>query len=293
MYKYKEIVAFCVFFSLSFVFMSKVVKNVDPIVSTFITYGIATTFFSAINLKNINEIASVVAAHKGLVFKINISTLVNTLLAFYVVLFVSPLAYVIVFFSGLSFFNTIYIKRGADNLETFVNLLTITLALSIGYLVSNAELLNTVIGLSLTLISTLFGAFYMRESSLLHFRAGITVSQILSIRFYLVIILCGLYSFVKIDDLRIGYSDLGLLLLIAVTGSIIPLFLMQKSIKTLGPKTTSQFTPLTPILCLIFAVLIENQSFSVLEIGLTLLIMLMMLCQTILNHSNIKDKVNE
>ncbi|MFO4721008.1 hypothetical protein V5H08_03325 [Vibrio cholerae] len=67
-----------------------------------------------------------------------------------------------------------------------------------------------------------------------------------------------------------------------MTGSIVPLFLMQKSIKKLGAKVTAQFTPLTPILCLLFMTLVENQRFSVLEISLTLLIALTMLYQATL-----------
>ncbi|WP_137297655.1 DMT family transporter [Psychromonas sp. SP041] len=293
MCKYKEIIAFCIFFSISFVFMSKVVKNVDPIVSTFITYGIATVFFTLINIKNLRETLNILLREKMLVFKINISTLMNTLLAFYVVLYISPIAYIIVFFSGLSFFNSLYNYRDVRSLEMTINMLAISLAVFISFLMSNANLVDTITGVTLTLTSTVFASFYMRESAMLHTKTDISVPQILSIRFYLVIVLCGFYSVYSISHQSISTSDLSLLFLISVTGSIVPLFLMQKSITTLGPKLTAQFTPLTPILCLMFMALIEKQHFSILEISLTFLIALVMLCQLILKPNNIKDKNDE
>lgn len=279
MLKYKEVIAFCVFFSLSFVFMSKVAKSVDPIVSTFITYGLAAAFFFIINVRSRKEIWDILASQKKLVFKINLSTLVNTLLAFYVVIYISPIAYIMVFFSGLSFFNALLNRREVGRLEMPTNITATILAVAVSFLISDAGTYNTIIGLVLTLISTLFGAFYMRESANLHKETGISASQILSIRFFLVIILCGIYSLFAIPQHDININDFALLCLITVMGSIIPLFLMQKSIKTLGAKMTAQFTPLTPILCLLFMVLIENQHFSALEISLTLLIALVMLYQ--------------
>ncbi|ENM5746596.1 DMT family transporter [Vibrio mimicus] len=282
MLKYKEIIAFCIFFSLSFVFMSKVVKSVDPIVSTFITYGLAAAFFFMINLKSRQVMWEVLVSQKKLVIKINLSTLINTVLAFYVVIYISPIAYIMVFFSGLSFFNMLHNRKEISHLEISVNIVAMVLAIAVSFLISDADPKDTVIGLGLTLISTLFGAFYMRESANLHKETGISASQILSVRFFFVIILCGIYSLFVIGQQGIAFNDLALLCLIAVTGSIVPLFLMQKSIKKLGAKVTAQFTPLTPILCLLFMTLVENQRFSVLEISLTLLIALTMLYQATL-----------
>ncbi|WP_027254143.1 DMT family transporter [Photobacterium halotolerans] len=284
MLKYKEIIAFCMFFSLSFVFMSKVVKSVDPIVSTFITYGLAAIFFFSVNVKSRKFILNILISNKKLIFKINLSTLINTLLAFYVVLYISPIAYIMVFFAGLSFFNALHNYRMISNLEKFINIAALALAVSISFLISNAGVYDTIVGLGLTLISTLFGAFYMRESAHLHQETGISASQILSVRFFMVIILCGTYSIFSIDQYGISFHDLALLSVIAITGCIVPLFLMQKSIKKLGAKVTAQFTPLTPILCLIFMTLVENERFSALEVSLTLLMALAMLYQTMLKN---------
>lgn len=270
------------FFSLSFVFMSRVVKSVDPIVSTFITYGLAAIFFFSVNVKSLKVILEILVSNKKLIFKINLSTLINTLLAFYVVLYISPIAYIMVFFAGLSFFNALHNHRMISNLEKFIHIVSVALAISISFLISNAGVYDTVVGLCLTLISTLFGAFYMRESAHLHQETDISASQILSIRFFMVIILCGVYSIFSIGQYGISFHDIALLSVIAITGCIVPLFLMQKSIKKLGAKVTAQFTPLTPVLCLIFMTLVENEHFSALEVSLTLLMALAMLYQTTL-----------
>jgi len=190
-----------------------------------------------------------------------------------------------VFFSGLSFFNALYNYNMIGRIEKSINILTLMLAISISFLVSGSGVYETIVGLSLTLISTLFGAFYMRESAHLHQETGISASQILSIRFFMVTILCGIYSIFSIEQSGIHFHDLALLSVISITVCIVPMFLMQKSIKTLGAKTTAQFTPLTPILCLIFMILIENKHFSVLEVSLTLLMALAMLYQTTLKKA--------
>lgn len=215
-------------------------------------------------------------------FKINVSTLINTLLAFYVVIYISPIAYIIVFFSGLSFFNAFINRKGLSRLEMSMNAVSIIIAIAVSFLISDAGTHDTLIGLGLTLISTLFGTFYMKESAYLHRETGISASQILSVRFFLVIVFCGIYSIFAISQNGISINNFALLCLIAVTGSIVPLFLMQKSIKKLGAKVTAQFTPLTPILCLLFMALVENQHFSTLEVSLTLLMALAMFYQATL-----------
>ncbi|QUM80339.1 DMT family transporter [Moritella sp. 5] len=265
MAKYKDIIAFCFLFSISFVFMSQVVKTVDPVLSTLITYGFAALFFILININNLSELTLIAKGNVKVMVKINVSTLVNTFLAFYVMLYVSPIVYIIVFFSGLSFFSVLF-KQDRNKLNITSTLSVFTLSIMTSILISDAAIGKTVVGILLTLISTFFALQYMKDSAVLHSNLGVKVSQVLALRFFLVIAICGSYSIYDSAFSTLVSSDLFLLVFISIIGSIIPLFLMQAAIKKLGVSLTAQFTPFTPIICLIFMILVEGTSFTALEI---------------------------
>ena len=265
MSKYKEIIAFCFLFSISFVFMSHVVKTVDPVLSTLITYGFAALFFILINIKSFNELTLIAKSNINEIIKINISTLINTFLAFYVMLYVSPIVYIIVFFSGLSFFSILG-KFDGNKLKLSLSLAVFIFSIMTSIVIADGTIANTTIGIILTLVSTFFALLYMKETGKLHQNLGVTISQILALRIFLVIVLCGSYSLCRSSFLTLESSELLLLMAISIVGSIIPLFLMQGAIKKLGAALTAQFTTFTPVICLTFMVLVDGASFSTFEI---------------------------
>jgi len=245
--------------------MSHVVKTVDPVLSTFITYGFAALFFIFINLSNFTKLTSIAKNNFSEIIKINISTLINTFLAFYVMLYVSPIVYIIVFFSGLSFLSVLF-KFNGNKLKLSFTLGVFIFSIITSVIISDTAIGRTTAGIVLTLISTFFALQYMNKTDELHNNLGVTVSQVLALRFFLVIIICGSYSLYDSSFSTLKPTDLLLLMSISIVGSIIPLFLIQGAIKKLGASLTAQFTPFTPIICLVFMVLIEGTIFSTLEV---------------------------
>ncbi len=178
-----------------------------------------------LNLRNIPNLLEFVKTNSISIFKLNVSTLINTLLAFYVMVYVSPIVYIIVFFSGLSFFS-IFVNSSHENKA--IKLLTLAVflvALVTSVLISSSNMIDTAFSIILTLISTYFALQYMQESGEFHTKVGMSTSEVLALRFFLVIIACGGYSFYQTSLLQLESEEIFLLLAIAVFGSIIPLFL--------------------------------------------------------------------
>jgi drug/metabolite transporter (DMT)-like permease len=275
LHAHKEAAAFCLFYAGSFILMGEAVKTVDPVTSTFVTYGLTALFFMLINLHRGRQIVAACRKDAVTLFYLNASTLANTLLAFVVMTYVSPLVYVIVFFGTLPFLSAI-VKRtaGPGGFAVFAS------ALAAGMLVSDAPLRASAAGVGITLVSAAFAAAYMVKSESFHRKTGIAPSQLLSVRFFLVIVVCGGYALFSGQAAPLGGKDVLLLLSAAVTGSIIPLFLMQISIARLGAATTSRFMPSIPVFCMLCLVLLGLQTFSAAQLAGILAFSLLLFAQT-------------
>ena len=253
--RYADPVIFCVVYALSFALMGEVVKSVDPLTSSFLTYGIAWLFFAAINLKSTARILKGFKSNPKLSFYLNLATLVNMLLGFVVMQYVSALSYVIVFFGCLPFMKYCadsHCRQKSSKREGVLNAFILLSALWVSYWVEE-QMHPAVLGAwFLTLFSGAFAAFYMQKSAEFHDKTGLSASQILSLRFFLLLLVTGIYAVWAQTLVRLSIQDVVMLITTAITGSIIPLFLMQRSILILGAKTTAQIMTTLPILCILF-----------------------------------------
>lgn len=279
----KEALIFCLVSALSFILMSEAVESVDPITSTFITFSISLIFFALLNLRKIGEITNIFMLRKKDFAVINISTLVNTLAAFVVMQYVPPITYVIVFFSSIPLFTNILSLKLDEILikQTAVVIISLGIAAIVSHSNTNALLL----GLSLTLLSSAFAAIYMKKTSELHQKTEIQTSQVLAARFILVVIVCGCYSIYKGTYTQVSSDNMLLFLYIALTSSIIPLFLLQSSIKKIGSSKTSNFMPLIPVLCFMLMALSDSYIVSIKELTLIVILSILLLL------SNVRGKI--
>ncbi|QUM88031.1 DMT family transporter [Moritella sp. 36] len=266
--KYKEALIFCIISSVSFILMAEAVKTVDPVTSTFITYSLTAFIFTLFNSKNIRQIITESLQQPSTLLQLNITTLANTLLAFVVMTYVSPLIYAIVFFGCLPFFNSaLQWRLFANNKSSYIfNLVSCLSAIFLAFYISDRVMPATAQGISYSLISCFFAALYMQRSEYFHRKTGLTPSQVLSVRFYLVILACGSYALLQASTLMLNSTEWLMLSGAAITGSVIPLFLMQVAIKKLGAAVTAQFMPSIPVLCMTFLTALGIAQFSGLEI---------------------------
>ncbi|MEN6669257.1 DMT family transporter [Psychrobacter sp. B38] len=279
----KEALFFCLVSALSFVLMSEAVESIDPITSTFITFSISLLFFALLNFRKIGEIFNIFVARKKDFGVINFSTLVNTLSAFVVMQYVPPITYVIVFFSSIPLFtNLLSLKIDKVLIKQIA---VVVISLGIAAMVSNSNTNALLLGISLTLLSSAFAAIYMKKTSELHKKTEIQTSQVLAARFILVAIVCGCYSIYKGTYTQVSTDNMLLFIYIALTSSIIPLFLLQSSIKKIGSSQTSNFMPLIPILCFVLMALSDSYTVTIKELVLVIILTIILLL------SNVKGKI--
>ncbi|RTZ23972.1 DMT family transporter [Vibrio penaeicida] len=224
-------------------------------------------FFMLLDAKNGKKTLQILKDNKKDILGINISTLANTVLAYYVMTHVPPTVYVIVFFSCLPLFEHLLSRKRTGIRETafLFKLAVFVSSLLIAGFVSTSDANNTAIGIVVTMISSLFAVIYMKQTSKLHQEAEATIFQVLTLRFILVSLLCGTYAFSQGTISELSSHEIGLILFTAFTGSIIPLFLMQLSIKKLGGAVSALFTPIIPVFCMIMMLVLGYLEFSALE----------------------------
>lgn len=279
----KEALIFCLISALSFILVSEAVESIDPITSTFITFSISLLFFALLNFQKIGKIVEIFTSRKKDFLIINFSTFVNTLTAFIVMQYVPPITYVIVFFSSIPLFtNLLSLKFDKALIKQIA---VVMVSIGIAAMVSHSDINALLLGILLTLLSSAFAAIYMKNTSKIHAQTDIQTSQILTARFILVVIVCGSYSLYKGTYTQISSDNMLLFLYIALTSSIIPLFLLQSSIKKIGSSKTSNFLPLIPILCFILMAFSDSYAVTIKEFILIVILSILLLL------SNMKGKV--
>ncbi|QUM83739.1 DMT family transporter [Moritella sp. 28] len=268
LFKYKEIIIFCIISSVSSILMAEAVKTVNPVTSTFITFSLTALIFILLNINSFRQIIMASFQQRLTLLQINLTTLANTLLAFVGMTYVSPLVYGIIFFGCLPFFNNaLQWRLFANNKSSYTfNLVSCLSAIFIAGYISDQTMIANTQGISYALISCFSAALYMLRSEYFHRKTGLTPSQILSVRFYLVILICGGYALLQPNTLILNSNEWLMLSGAAITGSVIPLFLMQVAIKKLGAAVTAQFMPSIPVLCMTFLTALGIAQFSGLEI---------------------------
>ncbi|WP_297575970.1 hypothetical protein [uncultured Deefgea sp.] len=278
----REALAFCLVYAFSFALMGEVVKSVDPITSTLITYGLTGLFFLLLNSKHFSDLWRSVLTYRNLLLIINVTTLANTVLAFLVMTYVSPLVYVTVFFGSLPIMKdiTVFERYVLKTSAFWLNGAVLIGALTIAALTSASSNSETMKGLGLTLLSSYFAAMYMQKSAEFHKQSGLNSSQLLSLRFFLVIVVCGAYSLFQHDNASLNQTDLIMLVGTAISGSIIPLFLMQRSIVRLGVRRTVQWMPMLPLMCMVILSALGLELFTAWQILAVFVFSILLFLQT-------------
>lgn len=244
---------FCLAYSLAFILMGLIVRTQSPMFAAFATYSITASFFLLISFRVLPRLLKECIMNYRLFITINITTLINTLLAYVVLQKISALSYVIVFFGTTpAFLSLIQKAQTRSQYELYTAGLLIT-SIACGFAVSSTEMHQAAIPIALTLVSSFFGALYMSLSSKLQEKTKMSNANVLAIRFFLTCTVCGLAFQDDISTLLESKQIIYLIIFAAITGSIAPLFLMQAAIKQIGPKEASTIFPIIPIFCLVLS----------------------------------------
>jgi len=117
--------------------------------------------------------------------------------------------------------------------------------------------LTMFVWMTATLVASLSGAYYLFVSEPLHNLYGYSALDIAAIRFLPTIVICFGASWIMGINIQIPLESWITFFVVAVIGSILPLYLLQKSLEISGTIFTSMFLPLIPPISLIAGHLTE------------------------------------
>ena len=257
-------IGFCVSFAFAFVLMSQLVKQDGPIISTLLTYGLSQLIILLIRRRHIRNILRSSLSNFRLFSWVNVLTCANTILVYVILTHLTAFIYVIVFFGTLSA-STYIVSLKTDGLvksglhELFIGAVALSIGIASVWYGSNSttsDQLASFLGLLFTVIASLAGAAYLIVSERFQKASGLAASDIVAARFTFTVVICAIWLFASDKTFTITFDTLSIYLIIALLGSVIPLFLLQKSNALAGPEGTSRFMPIIPVLCGAFSLVL-------------------------------------
>lgn len=274
---YIYILLCCLANAISFVFIAHLNKAHNEWLSIFMTFSYATILFHLFNIKKIKFIYSTILANKKTVLKINILTLLNWLSTFMALRYLDP-ATALCLTLGLLTVTVFVIStplkklRANKHLGLSVLLVLFSLGLIIQqYLLANpgqANFYQFICGFAWCLLCGISGALIGFSSEAMG-RCGFSITQILSVRFYLLIIAAGIgLFFVPSSELQIDWQYYFLSSLVIV---IFPLVMYQAAIRDLGVMLVSLIEPFSPVITYILQVALGWYLFNWITMALLIL----------------------
>lgn len=242
---------FCVVLSFSFVLMSLIVRTYSPLFASFATYTITALVFVLVRIRMLRKLLEVCRRHARLVLLINLATLVNTVLAYVVLQYITPISYLIVFFGVTPVMASWLANDDTARIGRVQSLLLLPSSVVFGWLANPQLDAVSAFFVATTLVASFSGASYMRWSSLLQRDAALASADIMAIRFGLTALVCGVLFEDDIGTIAGNPNALLFIFMTALMGSILPLFLMQVSLRRIGLEKTAAWFPVVPVLCIL------------------------------------------
>lgn len=246
---------FCVTVAFSSILIHETNRSVNPYLSVFLTFLICALWFNLINARSLVQLYSKIARHRKIFLLVNGVTALNWITTFAALKYIDPVLYISLFMGLTPVFT--YIATTLQQKKNF-ELKTVIISLSIACILILITILdkNSLAimevsgfnkGLIFTLISSMASAFYMIYSKKMETELVLTASQIVGIRFYVLVIYSGLiclYSHCFSEIHNIHFSNF---IWLALVSSIIPMYSIQKSIFYIGAVKRSFIIPFAPI----------------------------------------------
>lgn len=258
-------VSYAIITALSSILIHETTQVVTPLLSAFNTFLFCLliyTFFSLGTFKKLTQIKSNIFS----ITMLNVTTAICWIFTFFSLKYIPPELYLFVYLCAMPIFSTVlYRTKVTKSLLLFSGLVILF------YTYHNNALF---FGVLLAFVGGSSGTVYSIYSKRI---TGIfTTSEILSLRFYLVVIttfmLCmTLGSWESLSTST--YGQLGLLSLVSV---VLPLTLFQVGLKNLNIMRALSYMPLAPLLCYFLNLMLGHQVFNGMQFGVVIFIFVVM-----------------
>lgn len=258
---YASILGYCLVSAYYCVAIHNKTQAINPNLLAFLIFFICLLFFSGMNFFKLGTIFNKIKKQPYNLLAVNISTAINWITTIWSLKYITPVAFIIIFMTSLPIFNFIlqqFIKRSFNKIElTLVSLLFLAMLafIHLSLSINHGALFGE--GILLCLTSSLSGAIYLIFSHRLQQLANLTASQLVTVRFYLLIILTAFFATntIPLNQLipTLGQINFPEIIVLALLTTALPLYLLQKGVSELGASKIAYFIPMT----IVFTYLIE------------------------------------
>lgn len=258
---------FCITVAVSSILIHKTNQLINPYLSVFLTFLICTLWFNLVNLKSLRVLYLKLMSDKKNFFIINFVTAVNWITTFEALKYIDPVLYIALFMGLMpiaTYLFNAYLQQKKLELVPITTSLAITLVLVLIIMFDKKSMLimdaaNFYKGIVFTMVSSIASAIYMLYSKRIETNLSLTTSQIVAVRFYLLVFYSGIIClngnyFPETNTLH--YTNF---LVLALLSSIIPMYSIQKSITHIGAVKTSFIIPFTPVFTYLILLFLNHQ----------------------------------
>jgi drug/metabolite transporter (DMT)-like permease len=287
---------YCVMTALSTISIAQVVRFIDPIVSTFMTFFITLCFFHLARFRSLSPLYRTGWQFKKGWLEINLWTALTWIGTFYGLKYMDAVLFLTLFMGLIpSFTYFISLAKGQavyQPIRLGFALLILALIVCLSFFsgkIYHTSLLDYFLGVLYAIISVTGAALYLIQSKRFQQQTALSAADLLALRFWGLLLIClvwiclrgHLHEFPELPYFHFIY--------LAVITAILPLYLMQTSLHRLGALNLSFIMPFIPVLTYILLLLL-GQAFHA-SILITLLILsAVLIAQTAYTHRNILAK---
>jgi drug/metabolite transporter (DMT)-like permease len=257
--------------SLSFVFLNKLCKNVDPVIALFAMSFIALITFNFMSLRQIKATYAACLNNKLLYLAMSVGLAADWVCMLYSSMLADPfvsMSGLFIFLAIVGFFRLFLKNKSRTNLFSVILLIISALVLYFGYRIDSSQSLG--LGVILGSIAGIGFYVYIASSGELARRSQLSTVQVLATRFWLLFI--GTAFFVPYQNLLpIILNNILPLILISFGSLIIPIYFNQQAIQKLGSTITAVCISFVPPVTYLFYV-IYNQNINMINVIICLII---------------------
>lgn len=251
---YLLIFSYCLMTAFFAVAVNKLEASGDPFTIVFFTFLFTTAFFTLINLPNIRMFWSNLCSSPKQLLTINIVSVVIWLGVFWSLKYLNPAESLCVYMSMTPIATLLFTIKLA-NINQYkkdifygvaIIILLSALVIDTVYMVPNKWWI--ILGVIFALAAGITGAFYNVFSQKMHKQNNFTATQVLAMRFYL-LLLISLFMSLHDQTFSTTLQQISWLtfLGLALLSSVLPLFFKQQAIIFIGARKISYVMPFTPV----------------------------------------------
>ena len=275
--------------AISPIFVNHTTRSIEPIVTLFYSSIFTIIFFSILNLGELTENIVLIKKNKRSILWLNVLNTIIWFVIFFSLQVLSPAVFACLFLGAIPinlFLLELRKSKASNKSNITIAMLLLTMFILMLLLVSqdmseanSFQILKY--GAIVTIIGGIVAAFIMKISKELA-NENLSASLVVSLRFYGLLLISLMFVLSNPSQFLVNPIVLAEFFALALISMALPLFLLQKALKTLSPLYASIIITTIPILTYFLQLITGYYSFSIVKLGIIILFSLSLIVLTYL-----------